>query len=177
MPTIFSHPAVPLAVGLGLGRDVISRPLLLAGAVGSVLPDLDVLAFTFGLSYEHELGHRGMSHSPVFAALLALVGACPRRILQTSFTRAFFFLFVTIASHGLLDAFTNGGLGVAFFWPWSEKRFFSPFRPISVSPIGISDFLPHAASVLFSELLWVWIPCILAAGALAVYRDRLARSG
>jgi inner membrane protein len=172
MPTILSHPAVPLALALGLGSDFISKRLLVAGAVGSVLPDIDVLAFTFGIPYEHEFGHRGMSHSFVFAAFVALVGAGAKQILKTTFVRAFFFLFIAIGSHGILDAFTNGGLGVALFWPWSETRFFAPFQPIRVSPISLSNFLRHGAGVLFSELLWVWIPCILAGAVLAVYRRR-----
>jgi inner membrane protein len=176
MPTILSHPAVPLALSLGLGGDVISKRLLIVGALGSILPDMDVLAFTFGIPYEHELGHRGMTHSFVFAALVALMGACAKRILHTTFVRALFFLFVATGSHGILDAFTDGGLGVAFFWPWSERRFFAPFQPIRVAPIGISDFIPHARGVLFSELSWVWIPCALASGALMVCRKRfLAR--
>ena len=172
MPTILSHPAVPLALNLGLGSDVISKRLLIAGALGSVLPDIDVVGFTFGIPYEHEFGHRGMSHSLVFAASVALMGALAKRSLQTTFFRAFSFLFVTIGSHGILDAFTNGGLGIALFWPWTGRRFFASFQPIVVAPIGISDFLPYAAGVLFSELLWVWIPCVLAGAALAVYRRR-----
>ena len=172
MPTILSHPAVPLALGLGLGSDVISKRLLIAGVVGSVLPDIDVVGFTFGIPYGHEFGHRGMSHSLVFAALVALVGAGAKKILKTTFLRAFFFLFITTGSHGILDAFTNGGLGIALLWPWTERRFFAAFRPIVVAPIGIADFLPYAAGVLFSELLWVWMPCLLAGAVLAAYRRR-----
>jgi inner membrane protein len=172
MPTILSHPAVPLALSLGLSGAVIPKRLLIIGALGSVLPDMDVLAFTFGIPYAHEFGHRGMTHSFVFAAFVALMGACAKRILHTTFVRAFLFLFVATGSHGMLDAFTDGGLGVAFFWPWSESRFFAPFQPIRVAPIGISNFLPSAARVLFSELSWVWIPCALASGALTIFRKR-----
>jgi inner membrane protein len=139
-----------------------------------VLPDADVLAFSLGIPYEHPLGHRGMSHSFAFAAMVALFGAWARRILQTTFARAFLFLCVATGSHGVLDAFTNGGLGIAFFWPWSETRYFFPFfRPLVVSPIGMSDFLPYAKRVLVSELLCVWVPVSLAAWGLAVYRRRL----
>lgn len=175
MPTILSHPAVPLALGVGLGSDIVSKRLLAAGALGSLLPDIDVLAFTFGIPYEHEFGHRGMSHSVVFAAFVALMGALAKRGLQTTFFRAFSFLFVAIGSHGILDAFTNGGLGVALLWPWSETRFFAPFQPIRVSPISLSSFLRHGAGVLFSEFLWVWIPCGVANAALAIYKKRPAQ--
>src|SRR5215468_1372822 len=67
MPTIFSHPAVPLALGLGLGKKFIPTRLLLAGVVGSILPDFDVIAFRFGIPYEDQFGHRGFSHSFFFA--------------------------------------------------------------------------------------------------------------
>jgi inner membrane protein len=174
MPTILSHPAVPLAISLGLGSDVIPRRLLLTGVLGSILPDVDILAFRFGIPYEHVLGHRGFTHSLFAAAVVALLGACACRMLRTTFTKAFIFLLVATASHGILDAFTNGGLGIAFFWPWSANRYFAPFRPITVSPIGIPDFFQHdSIHVLFSELLWVWLPCLLIYVALAVNRMRL----
>jgi inner membrane protein len=41
------------------------------------------------------------------------------------------------ASHGLLDAMTDGGRGVALFWPFTARRYFLPWRPIPVAPIGI----------------------------------------
>ena len=46
------------------------------------------------------------------------------------------FTFLATASHGVLDAFTTGGLGVAFLWPWSPARFFAPVRGIRVSPMA-----------------------------------------
>jgi hypothetical protein len=50
MPTIVTHPAVPLALGLGLGTQVVSPRLLAASAVASILPDADVAAFWFGIA-------------------------------------------------------------------------------------------------------------------------------
>ena len=177
MPTILSHPAVPLAIGLGLGTEVIPKRLLLAGVLGSILPDVDILAFQFGIPYEEVLGHRGFTHSLAFATFVALLGACPFRVLRTGFVKAFTFLLVSTASHGILDAFTDGGRGIAFFWPWSANRYFAPFRPITVSPIGISPFFSEGGiAVLLSELLWVWLPCVLACAALTAYRGRLASS-
>jgi inner membrane protein len=68
-------------------------------------------------------------------------------------------------SHALLDACTNGGLGVAFFSPFDKRRFFFPWRPIEVSPIGHLD-----AGVLVSELRWVWLPFLSLAIVIAVAR-------
>ncbi|MBW5450297.1 metal-dependent hydrolase, partial [Pseudomonas aeruginosa] len=81
------------------------------------------------------------------------------------------------ASHSLLDAMTNGGLGVAWFWPWSDARYFMPFHPIAVSPIGLSRFLSERGLlVLQSEARWVWLPCLLLALAGMALRFLLRRS-
>ncbi len=45
MPTIVTHAAVPLCLGLGLGSRIIPPRLLLAGVAIAMLPDADVLAF------------------------------------------------------------------------------------------------------------------------------------
>lgn len=163
MPTILTHPAVPLALGLGLPHEIVSVRLLLAGVAVSVLPDLDVMAFRFGIPYGAVLGHRGFSHSPVFAGAVTLCVACAFRMLKTRFIVAFPFLFVSMASHGLLDAFTDGGAGIALLWPFSAERYFAPVQVIEVSPIAVSRFFsPRGAIVLISELRWVWGPCAAA---------------
>jgi inner membrane protein len=81
------------------------------------------------------------------------------------------------ASHGILDAFTNGGLGIAFLWPFSSERYFAPYQVIEVSPIGISRFLSsRGLAVLESELVWVWAPCVVLGVVLAAIGARLSRS-
>jgi len=176
MPTVFAHPAVPLAIGLGLGRKVISTPLLVCGVIGSVLPDLDVIAFRMGIPYAAEFGHRGFSHSLLFACVVALLGASFFRWFQAGFFRSFFFLFAAISSHGLLDTLTHGGLGIALFWPWSEHRYFMPFHPIEVAPLSLSRFLSERGlSVLQSEFYWVWLPAIATAALLIFARLGLTK--
>ena len=161
MPTILTHPVVPLALALGLGRKRVSPRLLAAGAVVSILPDLDVVAFRLGIPYAAAFGHRGFSHSLLFALLVALAGASLYRPLRSRFGRAFLFLFCATASHGVLDALTNGGLGIAFLWPWSTDRFFAPVQVIEVAPLGLRRFLSaRGTAVLWSELLWVWLPLL-----------------
>jgi inner membrane protein len=159
---------------MGLGRRAISRRLLVAGVVLSVVPDLDVLAFRFGVPYSAELGHRGFSHSLLVAGFCALLVAWALRKYREGFGRSFVFLFVAMASHGILDAFTNGGLGVEFFWPFSAERFFAPVRVIAVSPLGVSRiWSQHGLSVLVSELLWVWLPCAVICAGLVYYRYKI----
>jgi len=176
MPTIISHTAVPLALGVGLGPEVVSRRLLIAGIAACVLPDLDVIGFRFHIAYADVLGHRGFSHSLLFAAIVAGLAACASRVLRTTPARAFWFVLAATASHGVLDAFTNGGLGVALLWPWSADRYFAPIRPIEVAPLSVDRlFSQRGTQVLLSELIWVWIPCILIGVLLLAARVRRSR--
>jgi inner membrane protein len=75
------------------------------------------------------------------------------------------FLFLATLSHPTLDALTNGGLGVGFFAPFSNERYFFAYRPIEVSPIGVGDFFSQRGlKVLLSELRWVWLPSAIFFG-------------
>ena len=174
MPTALSHPAVPVAIGLGLGRAAVSGRLLAAAAVASVLPDLDVIGFRLGIPYASALGHRGLSHSLLFAVAVAVAGAALHRALRSRPLTTFAFLLVSTASHGILDAFTTGGLGVAFFWPFSSERFFAGTRVIVVAPLGVRALSSRGAALLSSELRWVWGPSALVCFALAATRRRVA---
>lgn len=166
MPTVLTHMAVPLAIGAGLGSKVIPRRLLVAGMLGAMLPDLDVAGFRLGIEYASDFGHRGFSHSLAFAAVVALLCVAAWRYFQVGAGRVFLFLLVSIASHGLLDCLTNGGHGVALLWPFSSHRFFAPVQPIEVSPIGLSRFLSSGGlAVLMSEVIWVWLPCLVLGAA------------
>ncbi|MBF3317482.1 metal-dependent hydrolase, partial [Leptospira borgpetersenii serovar Hardjo-bovis] len=73
MPTVVTHGAVPLCCGAGLGLKVIPPRLLFAGVVLAMLPDADVLAFKFGVAYGNVFGHRGFTHSLLFAFVLLLL--------------------------------------------------------------------------------------------------------
>jgi inner membrane protein len=170
VPTFLSHPAVPLAIGLGVGRDIVPARLLAVAAVASVVPDLDVVGLRLGIPYASQLGHRGLSHSLAFAAAAALVSAWYHRELCSPAATAFSFVFVATASHGILDAFTNGGLGVALLWPCSAERFFAPARVVQVAPLGLSALSSRGAALLASELLWVWGPCVMLAVVLRFAR-------
>jgi len=178
VPTVFSHAAVPLALGVGLGPRIVPPRLLALGVLASALPDLDVIAFSWGVPYGSALGHRGFSHALCAAAAVALAGTALSRSLRVRAGRTGLFLFVAMASHGILDAFTDGGQGVALLWPGSAERFFAPaaLRVIEVSPIGLSRFLSaRGVTVLESELRWIWLPA-LALGLILVGARRV-RSG
>ena len=154
MPTILTHAAVTLPF---LGR--LPRRVLFAGVLGTIIPDADVVAFVFGIPYEHTFGHRGFTHSIAFAALFAALAT----LLVRGRIAAFAFVFVCTMSHGVLDAFTDGGLGIAFFSPFSNERYFFPWQPIRVSPLGAGFFSARGLETLKSELVWVWVPCVVVA--------------
>lgn len=176
MPTILTHAAIPLALGTGFGRRAVPKRLLLAGILVSMAPDADVLGFALGVPWGSVYAHRGFTHSIALAAAVALALACFFRA-HVPFRRAAGFLFVAMASHGILDAFTNGGSGIALLWPFTDERFAAPARVIEVSPIGIAPFFSaRGISVLVSELWWVWLPCAIAAALLVLARARYTRA-
>jgi inner membrane protein len=132
----------------------------------AIVPDVDVIGFHFGVHYLDFWRHRGFTHAMLFAALLAVLvtlfgvedtGSSDRRRLCLYFPLA-------TASHDLLDAMTNGGLGVAFFRPFDTARYFLPWRPILVSPIGVVRFFsPRGLAILQSEFVWIWLPSAVPA--------------
>ncbi|AOP34572.1 hydrolase [Leptospira tipperaryensis] len=175
MPTIMTHTAVPISLWIAFGKKTIPFRILILGIIFCVLPDADVTAFKLGIPYEADLGHRGFSHSILFAFSLSILACILVRWFQVKGRVLIPFLFISILSHGLLDAMTSGGLGVGFLVPFSSERFFFDYRPIRVSPIGIKNFLTaRGLVVLRSELLFVWIP--LLGAAFVIFLTRLLRT-
>jgi inner membrane protein len=168
MASLFSHAALGLSLGSAFYRPGCPKRIWIAGAFCSVLPAIDVIGFRFGIPYSDFWGHRGFTHSLLFALATAVtVGLLICKSSDCGIQRAWvvFYLFLATASHGLLDAMTNGGLGVAFFSPFNNQRYFLPWRPIRVSPISVGRFFgARGLVVLKSELVWVLIPALLFAG-------------
>lgn len=161
MASAFSHAIVALALGNAPQHSIMTWQVITLGMFCSIVPDLDVVGFPFGIQYEDLWGHRGMTHSLLFAALFSatLLGIGFRQEPIRVKIGLFLYLFLCTASHGLLDAMTNGGLGVAFFSPFDTTRYFFSWRPVLVSPIGISEFFNwYGFRVLASEALWIWLP-------------------
>ncbi|HYL92161.1 MAG TPA: metal-dependent hydrolase [Alphaproteobacteria bacterium] len=172
MPTLFTHGVV--AFSLGQTGDAAWRRdanFWWMAVLCSILPDADVVGFRFGIHYGDLWGHRGMTHSLLFAAVLgALAAACLRKPWREWCKLALFLAAIT-ASHGVLDAMTNGGLGIAFFSPFNTERYFFPWRPIQVSPIAARGFFSlRGMNVLRSEFCWVWGPSLALALALLAWR-------
>lgn len=176
MPTLFGHALLPIAAGAGLGRTRISGRLVAWCVFASMLPDLDVLGFKFGIAYGDAWGHRGATHSIGFALLVGMLSLALARPLNASRSTAWMAGTLACLSHGILDMFTNGGLGVALAWPLSNQRFFFPWRIIEVSPIGARFFSERALPVLLSEVLYVGIPCVILGLILAYLSGRFRRN-
>jgi inner membrane protein len=183
--TIFSHGIAAVALGSAFNGERVPLRFWVAALVCAVLPDIDVVGFGFGVRYGDLLGHRGLTHSLLFALVVAVVTVAlvfrEATPLSKTWVRLVICFFVVTASHGLLDALTNGGLGVAFFAPFDNSRYFFPWQPIQVSPIGLDFFSsPRAMAVIVSEIVWIWIPSVLVLAAAWAYRrwdrGRLART-
>jgi len=80
-----------------------------------MLPDLDVIGFKLGIPHSAPFGHRGATHSLLFAVVAVLVCSLVARRQDRSSSRLFVITLLVAVSHPLLDAPTDGGLGVALF--------------------------------------------------------------
>lgn len=159
MPTIFSHVAPALVLGLALGRERISRPLLVCASIAAISPDFDGISFWLDMPRGTLLSHRGFTHSIGFASMIAGLGAIFAPHLGCKRWVAALVLFLATLSHPLYDMLTNGGSGVALWWPFSSQRVFFEWRPIAVAPISAARlFSERGWNVLRSELGWIWLP-------------------
>jgi inner membrane protein len=154
-------------VGVAAGQMLMGRRMSwrfwTLAAMCPAIPDADVISFSLGIPYEAFFGHRGFFHSLTFAAILAAVVVHWEFHDRQPFSRPwwgmFGFFFLIIGSHGVLDALTDGGLGIALFSPFYTIRYFFPWTPIMVAPIGIVGFFSdYGLEVLLNEAKWVWLP-------------------
>ncbi|RKH98493.1 metal-dependent hydrolase [Corallococcus sp. AB030] len=160
------HVAVGMALGryeTGSGAPWRRRVAVMAFlSLLALLPDADVVAFALRIPYAATWGHRGASHSFVFAAGVALAVAALARWKGESATRWGLLTLAAVASHGILDTLTDGGLGAALFWPFSNARVFAPVRPLPVAPIGAGMLSARGLYVSGVEFL-VFLPAWLYA--------------
>lgn len=170
MASVFGHGVLAFTISKTLDSKHL-KWLLICAIVSSILPDLDVLSFQFGVPYSHPFGHRGFTHSILFAFTWALIltitfGNKNKRIW-------FLVIFLSTISHGLLDAMTTGGRGVGFLIPFNNERFFFPFREIIVSPIRIEDFFTNwGIQVILSEIKYIFIPCVIIILTVIIIRKK-----
>ncbi len=160
MPSAFGHAL--LAISLTPYRPYRGKllPTMILGITCAVIPDLDVIGFNLGIEYSDMFGHRGFSHSILFALLMGIFISYfyfkDQSNSPSHFISICWFYFICTLSHGILDAMTDGGLGVGFFIPFSDERYFFPIRPIPVSPLSLESFFTRFGwSILKAELLFI----------------------
>lgn len=162
MATVFSHALAGAAIVSLFPKKYRTNKAYALAALSAVVPDFDYLGFISRIPYDSLWGHRGMTHSILFALLLAMAFAFWAKAKNERTYLGFFILFfLTTISHACLDACTNGGLGVAFYSPYNTLRYFFPWRPIQVSPMGLGFFSERGLMVLVSEFYWIVIPCLM----------------
>jgi len=155
-------------------RVPLSRRCRLLGIACAEIPDLDAIGFWLGVPYGSFFGHRGITHSLLFAAFVSWgLSRWASRWEGVGAGTLWSYLFLATASHGFLDALTDGGLGVAFFSPFDQSRYFLPVRPIHVSSMSLHELLgEHGLDVLANEFVWVWVPCAVVAARRWWWRRR-----
>jgi inner membrane protein len=139
----------------------------------SLLPDADVVGFALGVNYGDPWGHRGATHSFTFSIVVGLaVGLAARWFRRPALRlagarsgqagRTALLAGLVLASHAILDTMTDGGLGCALLWPFDLTRYFAPWRPIPVAPIGLAFFSPYGGIIALTELV-LFSPLLLFA--------------
>ena len=177
MASAFTHAIAGVAIGTALGLRHVPARFWVICAMAAALPDLDGVGFWLGVPYESAFGHRGFTHSLFFAALFASIAllAFRDKTADARPWRLWLAFFLATASHGVLDAMTTGGGGIAFFAPFVNERYFLPWRPILVSPMSVRRFFSaRGMAILASELVWVWLPAAVVAGTALPLRRRQA---
>jgi inner membrane protein len=162
--------ALPLTGIPAIRKTVRPMGLMFAAGVLAVAPDLDTVFHGF-IPYAHFLGHRGFVHSPFFSFLFAvtlssLVYAVARNLglaaclgITAAFTLA-------MASHGVLDAMTDAGLGVMLLYPFSEERLFFPWRPFYAPPIKLAGISYEKVQMMIKSELPIVFSCLAVAGVI-----------
>jgi len=166
MASAFGHAASIVGLKQLFPNKTFGKKALFIGIVSSILPDIDVLAYKFGITAPDILGHRGLTHSILFAALWSLlILFIFHQKEKKNYLLLLVFYFLCTASHGFLDAMTNGGDGITFFLPFTSERYFLPWQVIQVSPIGLEHFFSEwGIEVLISEFKYIGIPSLLLFG-------------
>ncbi len=178
LPTIITHSVVAVSSAWGYRSGKETLKFWILSIACSILPDADVIGYRWlYIPYDHFFGHRGFFHSPFFAALLSILIVCifyrKKVIFSNQWLKYVLYFFILAASHGLLDALTNGGQGIALLSPISNDRYFFPWTPIEVSPLNVKAFLSQRGfTVLKSELLWIWVPSLLIVIFLKIKRNK-----
>jgi inner membrane protein len=180
MATFITHPLFGAGAAYVVGQSSKGvRKFIVLSALCQWLPDIDVVSYLFAINEQHALGHRGLTHSLVFAGLVALgilwYGYRDLRIASPGWWTMYTWFFVMTALHSVFDAMVASSLGVAFFWPLDTTRYQLPWQPFVDVPVE--------AAYLWSGRFWyaVFVESqlfsLLLAGLFVVMRLAETRGG
>jgi inner membrane protein len=175
VPFLGSHSVAGLALGTTPFRDSVPRRIWWLAPLCAAIPDLDTL-WSFGMRGSQAwYAHRGITHSPAFAVVLAFLvlrAAFPHRSSAAELQRRIWLaLFLATVSHGLLDALSYYGPGIPFLFPFSTARFKFAWLPIRASPSAYGHGVVRLLlKSIGPELVWIWIPSLALLGLTALRR-------
>jgi len=133
--------------------------LLIAGLIGSVLPDIDFVFFKYIKDH-----HNSWPHTPLFWIAIYLIvfslGFVLKNQIMKDYSTA---LIIGILSHFFLDWFSGRTAGIRILYPFSQHVFsFCPLNPqqgevpTSIFPnkayVGFFKFYAQNKFLLFSEI-------------------------
>jgi inner membrane protein len=165
MPTSVSHGLVALVFGEIFIRSKTTKFWILSFLCAAIA-DIDIITVFFDINPDSMIGHRGFTHSLLFAVLFAFMVVHFGYRNFGLFSRdwwIFYTYFLALGiSHIVLDAMTSGGQGIGFFIPFDSGRYLFQFRPIRVSPLRLMRFFTSDGKrILISEMFWIWVPVAL----------------
>jgi inner membrane protein len=161
MPSFFGHALAGYAIGSAFHRGRPGRRMALLSVACATAPDLDWFTGFLDPGDRFGLGHRGLLHSLLAAGILTILAMTLANRDQARRLRPWLCLGAATFSHGMLDAITFGGTGVAFLEPFSSTHFVAAWQPIFVAPIPLSGHLAQwLAFSLGTEALWIGLPAL-----------------
>ena len=157
MPTIVTHAAVPLCLGLGFGSRIIPPRLLLAGLPSPCCPMPTCSPLNWG-RLRPCLWPPRLYPLPVVCLCPAHVGHAVSSPVKGQRRYRLVILLISLLSHSLLDSLTTGGKGLA----GSGRGVTSASSPLAGDPgrpFKLEAYLTaRGEAVILSELYWVWLP-------------------
>ena len=120
-----THIVLGACIGDAIGGKKVGRRAMMYGALAQSLPDIDFIATLWLNNTENLLGHRGFTHSILFALIMIPIMAVVADKLEKKKglpLRTWFVLFtVEVFTHLFLDGFNNYGVG--WLEPFDHRRY------------------------------------------------------
>ena len=162
--TPLGHISVSFLSGSCFIRNSYKDTVLPALIIGGVLPDMDFLFILFDWFNK---AHRVISHNMLFIVLVALIGSVIAGSEHKKIVAISLFAggLLHLAIDSCLDNNPTNGIGIAFFWPFSDILF-SPFNLLKENEAGIGWDQPLKMVRFMIPLILYEVPLYFLAGLL-----------